>query len=145
MTELLHESEGLRTLAAIGLGAFSSTVLSAFFDFSYLNIFMQCGIGTVAMAALSFKQPSLFIRGVVALLKAIGWEMDVVNIWKSLRGPKLVVYHPLDGVIVLQESALASALNKDNSEGTHIVKLGFIEPGIIHFISSILVCKQLLL
>ena len=81
--EILHESEGLRTFAAIGLGAFASIVLSAFFDFSYLSIFMQCGLGAVAMTAFSVACGTVPIiadcRRPAASLNSTGQNVDFVR------------------------------------------------------------------
>lgn len=39
-------------------------------------------------------------------VKCIGWEMNVVDVWKELPCPKAVVYHPQDAMIPLEGGSL---------------------------------------
>jgi hypothetical protein len=58
-------------------------------------------------------------------------RMDAVTAWRSITGPRMVLYHPEDAVIQYDPASLHFALDKleefreDSSErGVHAVRLG---------------------
>lgn len=89
---------------------------------------MNCALGGALCGFLASRFPAPFSSVVALLFPLIGWNLDVVTNWKQLKGSKLVIYHPLDGVIGHYEASLAETLKTNkHSEDTFTIQLSYLE------------------
>jgi len=125
---ILKASDGLRIFTGLSLGVYTFVVVSAFLEFNYSTILMNAGIGAALCSYLAYRFPKPCGSLVGILFRLIGWDLNSVKIWPQLKGMKLVIYHPMDGIIPHHEASLAETLKANkHSEDTFTIQLSYLE------------------
>jgi hypothetical protein len=59
-----------------------------------------------------------------SIIELAGWKMETAGIWNSISGNKVVLHHPLDGIIKEKAWFIKSIAGTD----TTIIELKFVSP-----------------
>lgn len=106
------------------LKAITNTLIGTVTGVLPTALLTDCNSRVVVLAAsavsvfLLYQIPSVPRFLLTRIVKWLGWELNVLDVWKQIRGHKLVLYHPLDGVIAHEGASLFRALEADPTQSS---------------------------
>eukprot|EP01120_Amphizonella_sp_Union-15-10_P014889 TRINITY_DN7422_c0_g1_i1.p1 TRINITY_DN7422_c0_g1~~TRINITY_DN7422_c0_g1_i1.p1 ORF type:complete len:390 (-),score=49.99 TRINITY_DN7422_c0_g1_i1:128-1297(-) len=115
VSDVLSKAVVLRVLVFSLIGGWFGLWFWLFFDESNKIMSLYMALGSSILNVLGFSK--IFIKYFTKFLMAlIGWNLNSLEAWKSIKGLKVIVAHKLDHVISYPNASLCRALSQLEGE-----------------------------
>jgi len=125
---------GLKATISTAIGMVLTGAISLMANSSVSQLVVNSLLSGITFGVSCVYVPGIFEIILPPILKLIGWEFNIIKKWNQIQGEKVILYHPLDGVV--QQAAglhnMLSSIPRDDKDKsrTRIIKLSFSNPKI---------------